>query len=133
VLIQRLFLVTDIQKPRISSWKLHGQVFYEHSGLGCFAFHPQVIHQTPVLTCSCTSLLGVPQDHYILVHLGNDLFFMFCQEENGVSCGLVFSVTLYAVAISGVFNMVCPSVSSLLYVDDVAISYNSWSIVAVEH
>jgi hypothetical protein len=29
--------------------------------------------------------------------------------------------------------MVCPSVSSLLYVDDVAISYNSWSIVAVEH
>jgi hypothetical protein len=41
-------MLSQLLKPRISNWKLHGEVFYEHSGLGCFAFHPQVIHQTPV-------------------------------------------------------------------------------------
>jgi hypothetical protein len=83
-------LVTDFQKRTISNWQLHGPAFYEQNGLGCFAFHPQVIHQTPVHTCTCMLLLSVHQDHYIVVYLCNDLFLNFVNKE--IECHVDWSL-----------------------------------------
>jgi hypothetical protein len=76
-------------------------------------------------------ILRFPQDCHFRVRLGN-VFSALYPQGNGVTQRLVLSVTLFAVAISGMFNAVGPSVTTSLYVDDVAIYYSSWSVVTIK-
>jgi potassium voltage-gated channel Eag-related subfamily H protein 8 len=64
------------------------------------------------------------QDPYFCVHLGDVCSLCFVQE-NGVLQGLILSVTLFSVAINGVTNANNQSISTSLYVDDIAIYYSS--------
>jgi hypothetical protein len=55
-------------------------------------------------------------------------------QENGVPQGSILSVILFTVAINVMVNAVGPSEAASFYiVDDIAIYYSSWSIVAIEH
>jgi hypothetical protein len=72
------------------------------------------------------------QTCYFHVLLGNVLSARHFQD-NGVPQGLVLSVTVFVVSISGVENAVGPSVATWLYVDNVAIFFQSQSIVTIEN
>jgi hypothetical protein len=68
--------------------------------------------QLPLLT------LSFIQDHYLHVCLSSVLSVHYPQET-GVPQGLILSVTLFAIAINGVEEVVGPSVLALPYLDDV--------------
>jgi hypothetical protein len=59
---------------------------------------------------------------------------MFCfpVQENGVPQGSVLSVTLFAIAISGMVSAVVP-VSTFIFVDDITIYHNFLSMATVRH
>jgi hypothetical protein len=62
------------------------------------------------------------QDDYFGVRFGSVLSAR-CHQENGVSQGIVLSVTLFAITINGAVNVFGPSVSASLFGDDLAIFY----------
>ncbi|XP_076061530.1 uncharacterized protein LOC143037283 [Oratosquilla oratoria] len=59
---------------------------------------------------------------YFKVKIGNTLSDKRCQEE-GVPQGSILSVTLFALAINGVANIIPDKILSTLYVDDLSISF----------
>jgi hypothetical protein len=69
------------------------------------------------------------QDRYFRVRLGSVLYARYSQE-NGVPQRSMLSVTLFAIAISGMVNAVGPSVATSLY--DAAIFYSSRNTVPIE-
>jgi hypothetical protein len=71
------------------------------------------------------------QARYGSVRLGIVLSVRY-PEENGVPQGSVLRVTLFAISIDGLVNAVGPSVTTSLYVDDVAIYFSSRSMGTME-
>jgi hypothetical protein len=71
------------------------------------------------------------QARYFCVRLGNVLSARYPQE-NGVQQGSVLSVALFAISLNGLMNEVRPSVTTSLYVEDVAIYYISRSMGTLE-
>ena len=63
-------------------------------------------------------------DRSFRVRVGNSLSDLRCQEQ-GVPQGSVLSVTLFAIAINGIVDVLPPGVSSTLYVDDLSISFSA--------
>lgn len=71
------------------------------------------------------------QDRRFRVRLGTTLSRPFVQE-NGVPQGSVLSVTLFLVKINSVANVLPPSMSYSLYVDDIQISFSSMNLTTCE-
>jgi hypothetical protein len=72
------------------------------------------------------------KDWYFCVHLGN-VFSAHYPQESGVPQGSILSQTLLTITINRMVKMVGPSVSTLLYVYNIAISCGSWSLYTIEH
>jgi hypothetical protein len=71
------------------------------------------------------------QARYFLDRLGNVLSACYLQEY-GVPQESVLSVTMCAISIKDLVNAVGPTISTPLYVDDVAIYYSSQRTVTIE-
>jgi hypothetical protein len=93
---------------------------------------PRALHQWNLTGWLQLFLLNFFRGHHFCVCLGI-IFSGINQQESGVPCRCVLSVTMLTVVINGMASAVGSSVSTSLYVSDIAIYHSSQRVMTVEY